>query len=275
MAGAMIRVELSCPPERRERLIAELWERGVTGIVEEGERLCAYFEDDADRLGLAETLADYAPRICVEAPDDWTAIFRAAWRPMLVGRRFFLAPEWCPEPTPPGRIRLLIRPRRACGTGLHPATRLCLELMETLVRPGARVLDVGTGSGLLAEAAVRLGAGWVVALDIEREAVAEARQRFSEAGLPGEFLQGSLRSLAARVADLALANISAEAVIQLAGELARVLAPGAAALVSGFRPRQLERVRAALEGAGLRAGELQESEGWLALVCYTPSYAQT
>jgi len=168
-----------------------------------------------------------------------------------------------------------MRPRQACGTGLHRATRLCLELMEELVRPGARVLDVGTGSGLLAEAAARLGAGAVLACDIQWEAIVEAHRRFREAGLEAALFQGSLRSVGSRAADLAVANISAEAVIQLAAELARVLAPGAAALVSGFRRRALGRLQAALGAAGLSFGELRESEGWLALVCYTPSYAET
>jgi len=271
----MIRLELICRAEQRERLVAELWERGTAGIVEAETGLCAYFADDADRAVLLEVFAGFAPRIRPEPERDWAAVFQAGWTHMAVGKRFFLVPEWSAEPAPPGRIRLLMRPRQACGTGLHRATRLCLELMEELVRPGARVLDVGTGSGLLAEAAARLGAGAVLACDIQWEAIVEAHRRFREAGLEAALFQGSLRSVGSRAADLAVANISAEAVIQLAAELARVLAPGAAALVSGFRRRALGRLQAALGAAGLSFGELRESEGWLALVCYTPSYAET
>ncbi len=270
----MLVLELDCPAGQRERLIAELWELGTAGVLEGEGVLSAYFEASADRRALEAALAAYAPRIREEPERDWTALARSQWKSAPVGRRFFLAPEWCDEPTPPGRLRLRLRPRQACGTGLHAATRLCLELMEEWVRPGATLLDVGTGSGLLAEAAVLLGAGRVLACDIQAEAVAEARERFREERIEVALFQGSLRGLRPAVADLAVVNISAEAAIQLAGELARVLKHGGEAIVSGFRRRAVGRVAQAMEAARFRIREHGEREGWSALVCYTPSYAQ-
>lgn len=270
----MLALELFCRPEQREALIAELWELGTTGVLEHERGLTAYFAD-ADAGALKQAFRGFAPRI-TQAPEcDWTAVARSQWTPLEVGRRWFLAPEWCADPTPAGRVRLVMRPAQACGTGLHPATQVCLEFMEEVVRPGAVVLDVGTGSGLLAAAAAALGAGRIVACDIEEQAVREARARFQEEHATVLLFQGSLRAIRSRVAEVATVNIHAAAAVQLAPELARVLAPGGAVILSGFRGRDLEAVREAARAAGLRPERLQRRQGWVGLVCYTPSYAPT
>lgn len=261
----MLAVELRCSPAQRDWLIALLWEQGTVGIIEHEQGLTAYF-DGADPGLLRELLADYDPRIREEPAQDWEAVARAPWKPLQIGRRFFLAPTWCTDPTPPGRLRLIMRPGQACGTGLHPATQLCLELVEELVRPGACVLDVGTGSGLLAAAAALLGAGRVVACDVDAAAAEEARDRFQAERLNVVLFRGSLRALRGDFADLALVNIHAEAVVALAGELVRVLVPGGAAVAAGFRGPALERVRAALAAAGLPPVAVHERQGWLAVV---------
>lgn len=263
-------LEIACAPEVRERLLAELWERGTLGVIETEHGLIAYFASASDALEAARELSPDAPRVSQVPEGDWEESWRARWRPFEVGKRFFLAPVWSAAPTPPGRIRLELRPGRACGTGLHPCTRLCLELLEDLVKPGYVVLDVGTGSGLLASAAARLGAGRVIACDISEEATAEARERFRREA-PGVMLfRGSLRSLRSQVAELVLMNISAAAVEDLAAELRRVAKPDGLAILSGFRVRALEKVRLALATAGLREFRARELEGWQALVCYTP-----
>ncbi len=269
----MFALELTCAQNQRDRLIAELWEWGTAGVIERDDGVTAYFEQRVDPRALVEAFREFAPRIA-EVPDsDWVASARQSWEPLPVGRRFFLVAEWRADPTPSGRLRLEMRPRQACGTGLHPATRLCLELLEDHLRPGSVVLDVGTGSGLLAAAAALLGAGRVLACDIEQQAVLEAGDRFRSEHLHVDLFLGSLRSVRSRSAHLILLNIHAEAVLVLAPELARVLVPGGGAIVSGFRRRDLHRVQAALKAVGLQTTEMREQEGWLALVCYTPSYA--
>ena len=92
-------------------------------------------------------------------------------QPMEVGERFYLVPEWRDDPTPPGRFRIAVNPGMAFGTGVHETTRLCLEALEHYVRPGMRVLDVGTGSGILARAATLLGAERAYACDTDPIAV--------------------------------------------------------------------------------------------------------
>src|ERR1700738_1813831 len=92
-------------------------------------------------------------------------------QPMTVGARFFLVPEWRDDPTPAGRFRIAVNPGQAFGTGVHETTRLCLEAIEEFVRPGSAVLDVGTGSGILARAAALLGAKRVYGCDVDPVAV--------------------------------------------------------------------------------------------------------
>jgi len=142
--------------------IADLYEAGTLGLIEHDGWVEAFFDD-------RETAAKFGePR---EAPDvDWVRRTQDAWPPLLVGEKFFLVAPWRTEPTPAGRFRLEINPGQQYGTGQHPCTQKCLEAMERIVKPGDSVLDVGSGSGILSIAARLLGAGRVVACDIDPEA---------------------------------------------------------------------------------------------------------
>src|SRR5580704_15169332 len=158
----MYSVRLEPEPEDFDQLIASLWEHGTAGINEGHGYLIAFFEDECDARRFGEP--------ALEPEVDWVKHTHDAWPPLLVGERFFVAAPWREEPTPAGRIRLEINPGLQCGTGQHPRTRLCLEAMERVIRPGDSVLDVGSGSGILSIAAKLLGAGCVIACDIDSEA---------------------------------------------------------------------------------------------------------
>jgi len=132
-----------------------------------------------------------------------------------------LAPPWRTEPTPPGRLRLVINPGAQCGTGYHRCTQLCLEAMERIIRPGDSVLDVGSGSGILSIAATLLGAGRVVACDIDPDALR-----------PVPFFVGSVDAVRSNTFDLVVANINEDVVGSMRADFERV-APKR--ILSGFQ----------------------------------------
>jgi ribosomal protein L11 methyltransferase len=268
----MFRLTVECPAAEKEGLIAELSDAGTEGIVEHdlfegGCRLEAFFEDKAAAVALAGRLS--ASNITVEACEDrdWVAYSQAQWEPELVGERFFLVPAWRNDPTPAGRLRLVMPPGSAPGTGFHPATQLALEALERRLRPGVRVFDLGTGSGILAMGAVLLGADSVIACDIETAAVEAAASYLGEAKAPVSLFAGSARSVRSGAVDLLVANLNAATIRQLAREMARVLAPGGELIVTGFERYEAERVGDLFASFGLACRDRIESSGWVCLIC--------
>jgi ribosomal protein L11 methyltransferase len=254
----MFSLEIQCPAERLDLLIADLWEQGCAGISElEGGRVRAFFEDAADGDRLRERYPGAIARR--EEERDWVQSARDLCQPLSVGARFFLVPEWRNDPTPPGRFRITVNPGLAFGTGFHETTQLALEALEEYVRPGMTVLDVGTGSGILSEASAMLGAARVIACDTDPEAIAIARRR-----VPLSFV-GSVDAVRPATADLAVANISSEAIIALAPELLRALRPSGLLLVSGFETHEVEMIRAALP----RAIEIRRKGNWALAVVHS------
>jgi len=238
----MFSLEIDCDPEDRDLLIAELWEQGSAGIVELNDaRVRAFFEDAADSNELFRLYPGASKRI--EEDRDWVQSARDLLQPAEVGRRFYLVPAWRDDPAPDGRYRITVNPGMAFGTGVHETTQLCIEALEDYVRPGMSVLDVGTGSGILAEAARLLGAGTVYSCDTDPVAI-DVALRATE---PGQGFVGSVDAVRTASADLVVANISPEAILALAPDLLRVLRrPGGVLLASGFERQEVEILRAEL-----------------------------
>jgi len=235
----MFSFEIACAEADRDLLIADLWELGSAGIVELDERrVRAFFEEDAGREELAARYPGAAIRS--EAERDWVEAAREKLPPMLVGERFFLVPEWRDDPTPEGRLRIAVNPGMAFGTGFHETTQLCIEALERYLEPGMALLDVGTGSGILARAGEFLGGGPVYACDTDPVAVEVARRHVRQV------FMGSADAVRSGTAGVVVANISPEAIMALAPDLLRALQPGGTVLVSGFERHQVELVSAAL-----------------------------
>jgi ribosomal protein L11 methylase PrmA len=196
-----------------DELIAALWEAGTAGITEGDGFVDAFFEDAdvASQFGVPEAVIDV----------DWVARTHEAFPPLLVGEKFFIAAPWRTEPTPPGRLRLVINPGAQCGTGYHRCTQLCLEAMEKLIRPGDSVLDVGSGSGILSHAARLLGAGPVVSCDIDPDAAG-----------PATFFVGSVDAVRSNAFDLVVANINEDVMGPMRADFERV---ARVRILSGFQ----------------------------------------
>jgi ribosomal protein L11 methyltransferase len=247
----MFSLEIDCDPEDLDVLIAELWEQGSAGIVElNPQTVRSFFEDDANRAALVALFPGARHR--EEEARDWVQSSRDLLQPMEVGRRFFLVPQWREDAAPEGRFRIAVNPGMAFGTGVHETTQLCMEALEDYLLPGMNVLDVGTGSGILAKAAKLLGAGNVTACDTDPVAVEIA----------GDGFVGSVDAVASGVVDLVLANISPEAITALAADLLRVRKTGGVLLASGFEAHEVEQVRAALP----QAREVRHKGKWALLV---------
>lgn len=227
----MYSLHLKCTAEEKDFLSAELWEAGTVGIRELEDGLIAGFETNERR---ADLLARFGGSWTQEDATDWVEATQRAWPARCIGNRIFLAAHWCKDETPVGRLRIVHNPGLACGTGEHPCTQLAMGALESLELAGKTVVDIGTGSGLLAIAALRLGALKAVGVDLDEAALCAARENFALNGLPADIAVGSVDCL--RSADVTVANISATVILSIADEL---LSLGGTMILTGFSDYEL------------------------------------
>ena len=201
---------------------------------------------------------------------NWQERWKEHFTILRVGRRLVVKPPWLEHIAQPGDLIIELDPGMAFGTGHHPTTHLCLEGLERLVSPGNSVLDLGVGSGILSIASVKLGATVALGLDVDPVAVSVARRTCKINGVSpaARAAKGSLPHSLAKPAsfDLAVANISAKAVLNAAGQLHRCLRPGGKLIASGFLQKQVPEFLAGIEGSGLTLADQRHLDDWAALV---------
>ena len=199
---------------------------------------------------------------------EWESAWKKSFFVLRVGRRIVIRPPWRKYKPRPDDAVVNLDPGMAFGTGHHPTTRMCLLEMERLVTEGAEVLDVGAGSGILSIAAVKLGASRSLALDVDQVAVEVAKENVRKNGVGAsiQVKQGSLPSthIAKGSFDLAMANISAKAVVELAPHLVSSLRPGGALVASGVIEERREEVEESLVKAGAVIERTCTSDDWVA-----------
>ena len=254
----MYSLHLICAPDEVDLLSAELWELGTEGIQEiesaASVELIAGFEREQPEL--LRQFARYQPEWEQHPATDWVAHTHAWWPPREVGARLFLAPAWSEAPTPDGRVRLVHNPGLASGTGEHPCTQLALAALEKTLSPGARVLDVGTGSGILALAALLLGGSLAAGIDTDAEALQTAKENFELNHLEPTLVAGSMDCLRDACADVTVANISGTVLLSIFDDLIRVTNPGGYLILTGFTEGELDTFLQLLPGA--RVTQLNE-----------------
>ena len=205
------------------------------------------------------------------AEREWEDAWKAHFTPLRVGRRLLVQPPWKRQDAASGDVVIEIDPGLAFGTGHHPTTHRTLEFMERLVTPGATVLDVGAGSGILSIGAAKLGAAKVVGVEIDLVALRAGRANLRSNKVSGRvrFYAGSLPNehVPPGWADLVLANINSVALANLAGELRRAMKPDARLVAAGVLQERRQQVADAFESAGLAFLEERRDDDWLAFVC--------
>jgi ribosomal protein L11 methyltransferase len=217
-----------------------------------------------------------APQFRTVQEQDWSQAWKQHYKPILIGARLVVVPAWQESPDP-GRVAVRMDPGMAFGTGTHPTTQLCLELLEACLPTNASsVIDVGCGSGILAVAALKLGAQAALGVDIDAEAV-EATQANAELNGVEERLEVKLGSVTEilgggttlRRAPLVLANILAPVIIRLLEDgLANLLDPGGVLILSGILDEQTGEVEDALRARGLSVLERRQIGDWVALAVH-------
>ncbi len=314
MSDTWLEVTLPVPADKLDGVCAVLTANGMTGLVveEEGDflrfleqnrqywdyvdeglaqrikgasRVKFYVPDSPEGRGqLRQYLAgleEYEPQTVSLREEDWATSWQKYYQPIPVGRRIYIVPDWMRgRPVPEGRTPLYLNPGLTFGTGSHPTTQLCLELLEGTLRPGDRVLDLGCGSGILAIAALALGASRAAGVDIDPKAADVAFENAALNGIGPDRLSvyaGDVltdKRLAGRLNPgqnrVVLANIVADVIIPLSARAGDFLAPDGVFLTSGIIEGRQGEVRAALEGNGFAVTGHRERGGWHAFLAAKP-----
>lgn len=242
---------------------------------------------ESDLLRLRELLAslseqypdcDFGPLTIAlaEIPDeDWANSWKANYRPLPVGEKLLVVPQWMSVPEGENRLPVILDLGLTFGTGEHDSTQMCMRALERLIRGGERVADLGSGSGILSVCALRLGAESAVGIDIDPAAEHIATTNAQANGLAERFTartgdvtadEGLTASLAATGYDIVCANIVAGVIVRLAPLVPRLLRPNGRFLCSGILREREEEVRRALKDAGLCIVDCERTEQWCCLI---------
>ncbi len=266
-----VELTLCVAEEPREMLVAALADLDCYAFVHEADSLKAYLPADqwnaAKRTLVERWLADAGGTLTEHhiEPQNWNEQWERSIQPLAVGP-FLIKPTWAaPPPAHADKIVLEIDPKMSFGTGYHESTRLVLRLLPTLITGGERVLDAGTGTGILAIAAVKLGAGAALAFDPDPWTFDNARENIALNGVAAQvtFRPGTLADVPETGFDLILANINRSVLLELLPAFAEKSRPGGHVILAGLlqtdRPLILE---AAADTALTPDREATENEWW-------------
>ncbi|NOX37546.1 MAG: 50S ribosomal protein L11 methyltransferase [Calditrichaeota bacterium] len=250
---------------------------GCMGILEAGEEWVVYFpeaftpEHIQVLLGVLRRVnPDFHPEQCQVQKQpyrDWNAEWRKYFRPFQPVEGIWIRPPWERLPAGASGVELIIDPQMGFGTGHHESTRLMIQALKKYPPRDLKVLDVGTGSGILAILARKLGARQVIAVDIDRDALKNARENLVLNGVDGvELRNGSLQVVPERQFDRILANIHREVLLELLPGFMQRLQPEGWLIISGILKQDRDLVLPAYQQAGLHLIEELSANEWLALI---------
>jgi len=271
---------VSCSLCSKEAVGNFLLEQGSCGLEEGGECVKAYFSQgdfhprtENDLNVFLNSLREMGhsighPDVREVLEQDWSRMWRAYFKPLRVAPGIVVKPPWEEWSSRAGDIVIDITPRMAFGTGTHETTRLCIQLLESHLEPSQSVLDVGTGSGILAIAAAKLGASTVLALEIDEDAVENAKENIiqNQAEDRVSVYTGSIDFLEPQRFDCILANIDKQTLIHLLPRLKPYMYSGSKLILSGVLTSERSDMEAFLSSTGFRILEAREEGEWVGLV---------
>lgn len=210
-------------------------------------------------------------RICRN--EDWENCWKEFYQPIPIGKRLLILPEWLSAEDTQGRTPVLLDPGLIFGTGQHASTQMCLSCLESIVRGGESVLDLGSGSGILSIAALKLGAASALAVDIDPKAEDVARHNAAQNGLEKDCFKavtGNVledQGMLTGSYDIVIANIVADVILALSGSVRQFLKEGGRFLCSGIIDTREQEVSDALLKAGLEIETKYAQDGWRCFLC--------
>jgi ribosomal protein L11 methyltransferase len=208
-----------------------------------------------------------APQMKFVGQNDWAESWKEHFHVVHIGRRVVVQPSWREYTPQPGEVIIHLDPGLAFGSGLHPTTQLCLQILQTMSLEGIAVLDVGTGSGILSIAAAKMGAGPLWAVDVDDVAVRVAQENFERNGLAAnQATVGSAVDAGGRQWSLVVANILSNILIGIMADLKAALAPGGRLILSGIINEQEQAMRECLVQHALTIESRHEEGDWVAFV---------
>ena len=225
-----------------------------------------------DRLRSRKELGELTVHTALLPETDWSESWKENYPPQPVGEKLIVLPYWLEDAETFGRLPVILDPGLTFGTGAHPSTQMVMEVMEQCVTPGCTCLDLGSGSGILSIAALRLGAGSAIGVDIDPKAEEIARQNVALNGLAASSFtaytgnviadKALMQQLQTHRYELVLVNIVADVIIGLAPVLPRLLTEESHLILSGILDTRQEDVLAALQAAGLTITAIRAKEDW-------------
>jgi ribosomal protein L11 methyltransferase len=280
MPATYVEVALEASGEVLDQLVALLGRLGFEGFWEDGIALKCYINElrwSPELQRNVEEVARMVQRSCRTSDPllaiarlediDWNAEWEKTIQPIRVGQRIVIAPSWNPHTPEPGDLVLTIDPKMSFGTGYHETTRLSLRLLENSVRPGDSMLDIGTGTGVLAIAALKLGASQAVGVDIDEwsEMNAQENARVNDVSDRLTILRGTLADVPAGQFDIVAANIQRSVLVPIMGDMVQRLKSSAHLLLSGLLVGDEEEIRQTARAAGAAVLSRESENEWIAL----------
>jgi ribosomal protein L11 methyltransferase len=270
----VIRLAVRCPPDQAELVLAELTVLAPNGVEEErGPGYVEYAiyggEGELPELGEIDAVvgAGTVEVSATEIPDDWADRWRDFHKPLLVGGRLWLRPSW--EDARDGALDVVVDPGQAFGTGAHPTTRLCLDLLLELEAAGEAhgpLTDLGTGSGVLAIAAAKLGWAPIAAYDHEPPALAAAAVNAEANDVQLTLGRINLRERLPELAPVVVANMTSPILRAVADQLQRLDGTPSTLVCSGLLPTEIDDAAAAFAKSGFAEVDRRQDGDWAALL---------